>query len=229
MRRHLQRSGASVVSELTGDCLLVALMFVGLLSGLLTAAFYRWGSSWSAVTLAPYLTSVFRGAPLTALVERMPRLVQLHVLSGFAMLVVFPFTRASSFAMLGAHRAVAFVMAPVYAASKLAGEWAEQRNLMAWLWPEEEAIVDYLPENVSRSVEAAATRSRNAALEAEQRPSGFFHAIPKSVGDSLPPVSGVQANPRTVSTPPAGRIKATSRRSNNPSRKDATKTGTRRG
>ena len=66
MRRHLQRSGASVVSEL-GDCLLVALMFVGLLSGLLTAAFYRWGSSWSAVTIAPFIGAF---PPLRARIER---------------------------------------------------------------------------------------------------------------------------------------------------------------
>ena len=64
------------------ECVFLSLFFVAIGSGLLTAASYRWGSSWAGATLAPYLASPWpRGAPVTSLVEKMPFLVQLHVLS----------------------------------------------------------------------------------------------------------------------------------------------------
>src|SRR5262249_14024687 len=70
----------------------LALLLTGVVSGLALAALYRWGSSWSAVTLAPYVTSIAGGHPRTEFVGEMPFLVQLHVFTAFAALAVVPFT-----------------------------------------------------------------------------------------------------------------------------------------
>ena len=60
--RHLGHSNRPLITELS-DTVFLALLLVGILSGVLTAVLYRWGSTWSAVTLAPYLASLVRARP----------------------------------------------------------------------------------------------------------------------------------------------------------------------
>jgi nitrate reductase gamma subunit len=74
------------------DVVAGTLLCLGMLSGLGIAVFYRWASSWSGVTLVPYLYSLARLQPSTNLVTHLPILVKLHVASAFAVLAVFPFT-----------------------------------------------------------------------------------------------------------------------------------------
>jgi nitrate reductase gamma subunit len=92
MWKHFVHASGSKASELVESACL-SLTFVALVSGILVAVGYRWGSSWAGTTLGPYLTSLLVGAPVTGLVERMPFLVQLHVLSLFAVAAALPFTR----------------------------------------------------------------------------------------------------------------------------------------
>ena len=94
--RHLGRSNRPLITELA-DTVFLALLFVGILSGVLTAVLYRWGSTWSAVTLAPYLASLVRAKPAAGLATQMPFLVRLHVFSAFAALAVLPLTRLAAF------------------------------------------------------------------------------------------------------------------------------------
>jgi len=68
------------------------LLVVGLASGVLVAAVFRWASSWSAVTVAPYVQSLLRLEPTTTLVERLPVLVRVHIFCAFAVAAVAPFT-----------------------------------------------------------------------------------------------------------------------------------------
>src|SRR5437016_6294363 len=76
--RHLGRSSKSIIREV-GDIALLGLLLVALFSGLLTAAFYRWGSSWGPATLTPYSLALLRGNPMVRWAVQMPFLVQLHV------------------------------------------------------------------------------------------------------------------------------------------------------
>src|SRR4051794_17729105 len=64
------------------DLLLVLLLATSLGSGLVSAALYRWGSSWYAVSLLPWFRSLVGLAPEVSLAAGLPPAVRLHVLSG---------------------------------------------------------------------------------------------------------------------------------------------------
>jgi len=74
------------------DVVAWTLVAVELMSGLLVAVFYRWGSSWSAVTVAPYLHSLVRLDPDAVLVARLPLPARLHLFCAFALFAVVPFS-----------------------------------------------------------------------------------------------------------------------------------------
>jgi nitrate reductase gamma subunit len=73
------------------DVILLGVLAVAIASGLAMAARYRWASTWSAVTLTPYVRSLFTLTPELRLVA-LPYLVKLHVFSGIVLLAVVPFT-----------------------------------------------------------------------------------------------------------------------------------------
>ena len=79
------------------DVLLYALLLFQLCSGLLIAYFDNWGSSWFAAALTPYLRSIFVLRPHAGVVAGMPLVVQLHILSAFAIFGLIPFTRLIHF------------------------------------------------------------------------------------------------------------------------------------
>ncbi|MCC6850272.1 MAG: respiratory nitrate reductase subunit gamma [Deltaproteobacteria bacterium] len=75
------------------DVVLEVLLLAQVLLGLWTALHYRWGSSWFAADLSPYLWSILRGEPNIAAVSAMPWPVKLHIIGAFVIFGVFPFTR----------------------------------------------------------------------------------------------------------------------------------------
>jgi nitrate reductase gamma subunit len=75
------------------DAAVVVLLGFLLVSGVLIALFYRWGSSWGSSILAPYLWSVVTGGADPDVVGDLPWLVQAHLVSTFALLVAFPLSR----------------------------------------------------------------------------------------------------------------------------------------
>jgi nitrate reductase gamma subunit len=83
------------------DFLLVLLLATSLASGLASAALYRWGSSWYAVSLLPWFASLLRLSPDDSLAAGLPWMVRLHVLSGLAAAALLPFTRGV-YALAGA-------------------------------------------------------------------------------------------------------------------------------
>jgi nitrate reductase gamma subunit len=139
--RYFGRSGESVSGEV-GNVAFAALLFVALLSGLLIAVFYRWGSSWGTVTLTPYMRSLFQGKPAVEYVARMPFLVQLHVFSLFAGLALLPFTRATSLLILRMYRGFDLVVKPllIRGERRLApvDAWLQRYNPTAWIFRDEE-------------------------------------------------------------------------------------------
>ncbi len=75
------------------DVVVYLILFVQITSGLLVAYLHRWGSSWFASSMTPYLKSLFLFSPDTAAINEMPVLVQIHVVSAFTMFALVPFTR----------------------------------------------------------------------------------------------------------------------------------------
>lgn len=75
------------------DVLIIVLLLIQVLSGIWIALFHRWGSSWFAGVMAPYLWSLFKFSPDITAVREMPFAIKLHVVGAFLILAVFPFTR----------------------------------------------------------------------------------------------------------------------------------------
>lgn len=120
------------------DCLFLALCCSALLSGLLLAAVHRWGSQWGAVTLTPYLQSLARGAPVSSLVEQLPLLVRVHVVSWFALLAVVPACSAADLAVHAVDRLDAAVTRPLEALRRGLRRARGRLSPARWLWPEED-------------------------------------------------------------------------------------------
>ncbi|MCB9186483.1 MAG: respiratory nitrate reductase subunit gamma [Flavobacteriales bacterium] len=75
------------------DMLVYTVLITQIVTGLGVAFFVRWGSSWFAAVLTPYLRSIFALNPDIAAVSAMPWLVQLHIISAFFIIAIIPFTR----------------------------------------------------------------------------------------------------------------------------------------
>lgn len=75
------------------DMLVYTTLIVQFLSGLGIAYFERWGSSWFAGVLTPYLWSLFVFNPDISAVSAMPWIVQTHIFSAFFIIAIIPFTR----------------------------------------------------------------------------------------------------------------------------------------
>lgn len=69
------------------------LLLAQIVLGVWIAVGYRWGSSWFASDLTPYLRSLVTLSPETAAIFAMPWIVKLHVVGAFAILFMIPFTR----------------------------------------------------------------------------------------------------------------------------------------
>jgi nitrate reductase gamma subunit len=141
MWRHLGRSGGSVASQLA-DVVFLSVSFVALLSGLLTAVFYRWGSSWSAATLTPYAWSLLRGNPVAALAAQLPFLVRLHVFSSLAAMAMIPVTRLAPLLMVPLHHGLGFLLRGVSVLARPVGSTLElvieRNNPLPRIWPQED-------------------------------------------------------------------------------------------
>ena len=57
------------------------------------ALFYRWGSDWFLHTAVPWLVSLVVLQPEIQYVTVLPWVVKLHMLTGFLIIALFPFTR----------------------------------------------------------------------------------------------------------------------------------------
>lgn len=79
------------------DVILELLLIAQIFLGLWIAYGYRWGSSWFAVVLTPYLWSVFNLNPKVDAVFMLPVVVQLHIIGAFLIVMIIPFTRLVHF------------------------------------------------------------------------------------------------------------------------------------
>ena len=141
MWRHLGRSGGSIPRQVA-DAVFLSLLFAAILSGLLTAILYRWGSSWGVLILTPYGLSLLRGDAAVRLAAEMPFLVQLHVFSGFVALAILPLTRMAPILVAAMVRGLDVITKPASVAVAWARRMVEaglrRHDPAVWIWPEED-------------------------------------------------------------------------------------------
>lgn len=123
------------------DSAFMAVVLVQILSGLSMALMYRWASSWSAVTLTPYLASALRLQPRLELIASMPYLVKLHVFSAVVAIGLLPWTHLAHFAVYPLDRALRSVSAPAVRLLNLAWArvdgWSQRTVAATSIWPEQ--------------------------------------------------------------------------------------------
>jgi len=79
------------------DIFVYVILSIQVITGLYTAIFFRWGSSWFAMVLTPYLQSIFLIQPDTTAVLTLPFMVRLHMVSAFVLIGMIPYTRFMHF------------------------------------------------------------------------------------------------------------------------------------
>ena len=85
------------------DLLIELLLLIQVVLGLWIALGFRWGSSWFAADLTPYLWSLVRFSPETAAVFALPWVIKLHIVGAFALVLMVPFTRLVHFVVAPLH------------------------------------------------------------------------------------------------------------------------------
>ncbi len=85
------------------DIIIEVLILVQVILGLWIALGYRWGSSWFAADLSPYLWSIILLDPQIGAVSAMPLVIQLHIALAFVIILLVPFTRLIHFMVAPFH------------------------------------------------------------------------------------------------------------------------------
>ena len=91
LRRWLHPRLRSVTSRM--DVAVELLLFVQVVLGCSRALGYRWGSSWFASDLSPYLWSIVKLNPDIEAVAALPLVIKLHVAGAYVIVLMIPFTR----------------------------------------------------------------------------------------------------------------------------------------
>ncbi|HEC28380.1 MAG TPA: respiratory nitrate reductase subunit gamma [Gammaproteobacteria bacterium] len=85
------------------DIVIEAVLLLQILLGCWVALGYRWGSSWFAADLSPYLWSLVKLNPSIDAVSAMPVVIKLHIIGAFTILLLIPFTRLVHFLVAPFH------------------------------------------------------------------------------------------------------------------------------
>lgn len=75
------------------DMIILLLALLSVVTGIIVATIYRFGSTWFTGVFTPYVWSILSLRPHPELVAPLPWVIQLHVLNFFILLAVFPFSR----------------------------------------------------------------------------------------------------------------------------------------
>lgn len=95
VRRIQNRRIAIVTSAM--DFIIFVLLLAAVVSGLWVAYFNRWGSSWFASVMTPYLKSIFKFSPDISAVVIAPLSIRIHIVIAFVIIGLLPFTRLVHF------------------------------------------------------------------------------------------------------------------------------------
>lgn len=75
------------------DWVLLAALLVQVALGMYVSLLYRWGADWYIDTAVPWLVSLVSLNPQTQYITSLPWVVKLHMLNGFLVILLFPFSR----------------------------------------------------------------------------------------------------------------------------------------
>jgi len=101
LRRWTKPRVRAVTSRM--DIAVEVLLWLQVLLGCWTAVGYRWGSSWFASDLSPYLWSILQLNPDIAAISAMPWVIKLHVVGAFIIVLLIPFTRLAHILVAPVH------------------------------------------------------------------------------------------------------------------------------
>ena len=107
------RAAAERGARPPADVIVGTLILIEVISGVAIAVLYRWASSWSEVTLEPYLRSLFGLEPSPILVTHLPFAVRLHVFCAFVVLAAIPFSRVGRLVIAPVEGLTRWTVAPV--------------------------------------------------------------------------------------------------------------------
>jgi nitrate reductase gamma subunit len=90
-----RRVGVSKIRAVTTrmDLVVLGLLVLQVITGILIATVYRFGSYWGTGVFVPYVQSLFVLQPRPELIAPLPFILQFHASLFFVFLVVFPFSR----------------------------------------------------------------------------------------------------------------------------------------
>lgn len=100
--RRLSNARVQVVTTRM-DIFIEVLIIVQFVLGCSIALFYRWGSSWLASDLTPYLWSILKLNPQTDAIVNLPSVITAHIVIAFIILGLIPFTRLVHFLVAPFH------------------------------------------------------------------------------------------------------------------------------
>lgn len=75
------------------DLVILLLLLVSVITGVMVATAYRFGSYWFTGVFTPYMLSLFTFTPKIGLVAPLPWVIKLHVLNFFVIMALYPFSR----------------------------------------------------------------------------------------------------------------------------------------
>ncbi len=85
------------------DIFVELLLLVQVILGCWLALGYRWGSSWFAADISPYLWSLVKLSPQLQAVSSMPWVIKLHIAGAFLLILLVPFSRLMHFLVAPLH------------------------------------------------------------------------------------------------------------------------------
>ena len=85
------------------DIVIELLLITQAIFGCWIALGFRWGSSWFASDLSPYLWSIIKFNPHIEAINAMPIVIKVHIVGAFTILGLFPFTRLVHFLVAPFH------------------------------------------------------------------------------------------------------------------------------
>jgi|OM-RGC.v1.011386738 nitrate reductase gamma subunit len=85
------------------DMFIELVLLLQVILGLWIALGYRWGSSWFAADLTPYLWSLVKFSPEISAVKELPVVIKLHIIGAFLLVLLIPFSRLVHFLVAPFH------------------------------------------------------------------------------------------------------------------------------